>query len=96
MMRERIEIPYRNFDDITIAEEHVFSDEYRVKKEKILCEIPDRINNYSMLKIAMIIILVMVIPTGVYAAGKYLGFYKGAWSGAGRKSRRDRGNAQGR
>lgn len=85
-MRERIEIPYRNFDDITIAEEHVFSDEYRVKKEKILCEIPDRINNYSMLKIAMIIILVMVIPTSVYAAGKYLGFYKGAWSGAGRKS----------
>ena len=82
-----IDISINDFNNFEIPEKHIFSDRYEKEKRRMISSISTRrAASPSFKLVAAAIILVILIPAGVYAAGKYFGFFNGAWGGAGRKS----------
>ena len=87
MKKPFIDISINDFNSIEIPENHIFSDRYEKEKKRMISSISTKRPASTSFKIvAAAIIIVILIPAGVYAAGKFFGFFSGAWGGAGRES----------
>lgn len=80
-------ITINDFNNIQISSPHIFSAGYEKEKKRMIASIPTGKRPLSLIKAAVAaIILITLIPTCVYAVGKYFGFFNGAWGGGGRES----------
>lgn len=80
----------REFDELKIEEQHLFSRKYEDEKERMLEEIEDSGKHMPVkwLRVAAAVLFLLLIPTGVYAAISYRGFLNGAWGNAGKENRK--------
>ena len=83
---KRYHMTVEEFDMMEIEEDHKFSEKYLKNKQLLLERIPTENHGWTGARIATAAAATVLVPTVVYAAGSWLGFFEGAWGNKGKEN----------